>query len=198
MSELQQTPISRIRRHPERGCYDREAAYAILDEALVAHVAFVVEGRPFVIPMVFARVDDALYIHGAVASRLMRTLQTGVPVCVTVTLIDGLVLARSAFHHSMNYRSVMLFGDATLVPHDDKARVFDAFVDKVEPGRSAQVRGASPQETTATVLLRVPIDEASVKRRSGPPVEAAHEPAREVWTGVVPLALVPGVREPTP
>ncbi|MFO0747958.1 MAG: pyridoxamine 5'-phosphate oxidase family protein [Myxococcota bacterium] len=198
MTELTRTDHSRIRRHPERGSYDRAEAYAVLDEALVAHVGFVHDGRPFVLPMVYARVGDALYFHGAVASRLLQGLASGVPACATVTLVDGLVLARAAFYHSMNYRSVVVMGTATLVPAEAKAAVFAAFVDKLEPGRAALVRAPSPQETAATALVALPIAEASLKRRSGGPMDREDEPPRAVWTGVVPLALTPSTPQPEP
>ena len=189
---LEQTDRTRIHRLPERGNYDRATIDAILDEALICHVGFVVEGRPVVIPTIHARVGDHLYFHGSPAAGMLRTLRGGLDACVTVTLLDGLVLARSAFHSSMNYRSVVVFGKAEEVSdRDEKLRVLEALVEHVCRGRSADARGPSEMELKQTLVLRVPIDEASAKIRTGPPKDDAEDYALPIWAGVLPLALIP-------
>jgi nitroimidazol reductase NimA-like FMN-containing flavoprotein (pyridoxamine 5'-phosphate oxidase superfamily) len=192
MSEIAPSPRTTLKRLPDRGRFSREVVDAILDEALVCHVGFVVEGQPYVIPTIGVRRGESLYVHGSAASRMLRTLQGGVPVCVTVTLLDGLVLARSAFHHSMNYRSVVILGVAQeVVDLDEKREVLAALVEHVVPGRSAQVRPPSENELRATTVLRVPIDEASAKVRSGPPSDDEEDYALPCWAGVVPMRLMP-------
>ena len=182
-----------LKRHPERAVTDREAVHAVLDEALVGHVGIVVDGAPVVIPMMFARLGDAVYLHGSAASRIMRALASGAEACFTVTLLDGLVLARSAFSHSMNYRSVVAFGRAEeVVDPDEKARAFDALVDRVGPGRSREARPPTDKEWRATLLVRLPLTEVSAKARTGPPVDAESDLALDVWAGVVPLHLQRG------
>jgi uncharacterized protein len=189
---LEQTERTRIRRLPERGNYDRATIDAILDEALICHVGFVVEGRPVVIPTIHARVGDHLYFHGSPAAGMLRTLRGGVDACVTVTLLDGLVLARSAFHHSMNYRSVVVFGKAEeVVDREEKIRVLDKLVEHVCRGRSADARRPNEQELKQTLVLRIPIAEASAKIRTGPPKDDEEDYALPIWAGVLPLALVP-------
>jgi nitroimidazol reductase NimA-like FMN-containing flavoprotein (pyridoxamine 5'-phosphate oxidase superfamily) len=169
----------------------------ILDEGLVCHVGFAVEKQPFVIPTAYARVDDRLYIHGSPASRMLRTLQNGIEVCVTVTLLDGLVLARSAFHHSMNYRSVVVFGTATVVEHpNEKLAALHAFTDHVVPGRWAEVRQPTRQELAGTLVLSLPLTEASAKVRTGPPVDDEADYELSVWAGEIPLQLA--ATNPTP
>ena len=196
---LQPTARTTLRRLPRRGVFDRAAVNAILDEGLVCHVGFAVEGQPFVIPTTYARQDDRLAIHGSAASRMLRTLAGGVPVCVTVTLLDGLVLARSAFHHSMNYRSVVVLGTAREVTDPaEKAAALDAIVEHVMRGRSGQVRPPNPVEMKATSVLTLPIDEASAKVRTGPPVDDEEDYALPCWAGLLPLALVPGAPVPDP
>lgn len=186
-----------LRRHPERAVTERAAVHAILDEALVGHVGLVSEGTPVVIPMMFARLGDFVYIHGSAASRLVRALASGAEACLTVTLLDGLVLARSAFHHSMNYRSVVAFGRAEEVADaEEKARAFDALVERVAPGRSREARPPTDKELRATLLVRLPLDECSAKARTGPPVDDEADLALDVWAGVVPLRLERG--EPVP
>lgn len=192
LNDLARTERSRVRRHPERGSYDRDAAYAVIDEALVAHVGFVFDGAPVVIPTVHARIDDALYLHGAVANRMLKSLAEGGAGCATMTLVDGLVMARSAMYHSMNYRSVVVHGRGRVVEGEEKERALAAFIDKVEAGRSEHVRAASPSELRATLVLALTITEASLKARRGGPADPEDEPARAVWTGVVPLALTAG------
>jgi nitroimidazol reductase NimA-like FMN-containing flavoprotein (pyridoxamine 5'-phosphate oxidase superfamily) len=189
---LEQTDRTRIRRLPERGSYDRATIDAILDEALICHVGFVVEGRPVVIPTIHARVGDHLYFHGSPAAGMLRTLRGGVEACVTVTLLDGLVLARSAFHHSMNYRSVVVFGKAEeVLEREEKIRVLDKLVEHVCRGRSADARRPNERELMQTLVLRVPIAEASAKIRTGPPKDDEEDYTLPIWAGVLPLALVP-------
>jgi len=192
-TESNEHAFSQVRRHPERAAYDRETVHAILDAGLVAHVAFVVDAQPFVIPMVYARVDDRIVLHGAAASRLQKRLATGVPASVAVTLVDGLVLARSAFHHSMNYRSVVVFGTAKAVVDEGEKRVaFDALVEHAVPGRSSRTRPASDRELRGTHVLALTIEAASAKIRRGPPIDDADDLELPYWAGVVPLPVVGG------
>ena len=187
------TQRTRVIREPDRGVYDRETIYRILDEGFVCHVGFVVDGQPFVIPTSYGRAGDNLYIHGSAASRMLRSLDTGVPVCVTVTLLDGLVLARSIFNHSMNYRSVVLLGTATLV--DDPAEKLEALrrlSEHILPGRWAESRQPNDRELKATFALRLPIHEFSAKVRQGPPVDDEEDYSFRTWAGVVPLQLAAG------
>lgn len=190
---LTATQRSQIRRLPQRGQYERQVVYQILDEGLVCHLGFVVDGQPFVIPTAYGRVDDRLYIHGSPASRMLRTLQGGVEVCVTVTLLDGLVLARSAFHHSMNYRSVVVFGTAAIVEGaDEKLAALQAFTEHIVPGRWAEVRLPTRQEVAGTLVLVLPLTEASAKVRTGPPVDDEADYKLPVWAGEIPLRLTAG------
>lgn len=192
MTELSSSPATTLRRHPERGQTDRAALHAVLDEGLVAHVAFAEDGQPFVIPMAYARVGETLYLHGAPASRLQRTLASGAPVCVTVTLLDGLVFARSAFHHSMNYRSAVVLGRARAVTElAEKRRAFEALVEHVSPGRWAACRPMTDAEANATSVVAVALDEASVKQRTGGPIDALDDRAWPAWAGELPLRLTP-------
>ncbi len=196
------TERTAVRRLPDRGRYDRATIHAILDAGFIAHVGITADTpdgpMPVVIPTAYGRVGDTLYIHGSPASRLLRTLKQGVPMCVTVTLVDGLVLARSAFHHSINYRSVVLFGTGVEVTDPAaKAAALAAFVDHVVPGRSAEVRPTDEKELRGTTVLALPIDEASAKVRTGPPIDEERDLDRDVWAGVLPLALVP-VAAPVP
>lgn len=184
-----------LRRLPDRGRHDRATIDAILDEAYLCHLGLVdPAGHPFVIPTIQARAGDVVYVHGSPASRALRTAAgDGVECCVAVTLLDGLVLARSAFHHSMNYRSVVLYGRATKVDDaDEKRAAFDTIVDHIVPGRSRHARPANDVELKGTLVLRLPIDEASAKVRTGGPIEDEEDLDLDVWAGVVPLALVPG------
>jgi nitroimidazol reductase NimA-like FMN-containing flavoprotein (pyridoxamine 5'-phosphate oxidase superfamily) len=188
-----------VKRVPKRADYDRATVHAILDEGLVCHVGFAVEGQPFVIPTAYGRLGEMLYLHGSPASRMLRNLQQGVPVCVTVTLLDGLVLARSVFHHSMNYRSVVLFGTATVVSDpEEKLAALKAFTEHVMAGRWDDVRPPSPQELAGTLVLALPITEASAKVRTGPPVDDEADYALPVWAGVLPLSMSPGSPIPDP
>jgi hypothetical protein len=181
-----------VRRLPKRGHYDRETIHAILDEALICHVGFVVDGSPVVIPTIHWREGDTLYVHGSSASRMLRSLKEGVDACVTVTLLDGLVLARSAFHHSMNYRSVVVFGKAREVDGEEKLRALDSLVEHVMRGRSRDVRPPNEIELRATTVLALPLDEASAKIRTGPPVDDDEDYALPIWAGVVPMKLTRG------
>lgn len=191
------TDRTRHRRLPDRGSFDRDVVNGIIDEALSCHVGFAVDGRPWVIPTIHARVDDQLYLHGALANHMLRTLGSGIEACVTMTLIDGLVLARSAFHHSMNYRSVLVFGRAALVDDDrEKAAALDALVEHVVPGRGADARPPTASELRRTLVLRLPITEASAKIRTGGPVDDEEDLALSVWAGVVPCAPAFAAPEP--
>ncbi len=191
------TERTRVRRRPDRGRYDVDTIAAILDEGLVCHLGFSAGGRTTVVPTLHVRVGEAVYLHGAPANQALGELAGGIEVCLTVTLLDGLVLSRSAFHHSMNYRSVMVFGVAEPVADvDEKRRALEALVEHVVPGRSDGTRAPSAQELRATLVLRLPITEASAKVRSGGPVEAPEDLPSELWGGHVPLQLVGG--EPVP
>src|SRR6185369_2193400 len=182
-----------LKRLPKRGEYDRARVYAILDEAFTCHVGFVVDGRPVVIPTGYGRMKDVLYIHGSAASHMLRTLSGGIDVCVTVTLIDGLVLARSAFHHSFNYRSVVVFGKARVVTETaEKMAALRAFTEHVIPGRWDEVREPNESELKATTVLALPLREASAKIRTGPPIDDEEDYALPVWAGVLPLRLATG------
>jgi nitroimidazol reductase NimA-like FMN-containing flavoprotein (pyridoxamine 5'-phosphate oxidase superfamily) len=190
MDSFTPTGRSALKRLPKRGEYGREGVYKILDEGLVCHVGFVVEGQPFVIPTGYGRAGDTLYLHGAQASRMLKTLREGIEVCVAVTLVDGMVLARSAFHHSMNYRSVVIFGRAVAV--EDAAEKWEALrvlTEHLAPGRWAEVRQPSEREMRATLVLALPLAEASAKVRTGPPVDDEEDYELPVWAGVVPLRL---------
>jgi nitroimidazol reductase NimA-like FMN-containing flavoprotein (pyridoxamine 5'-phosphate oxidase superfamily) len=199
MSTPAPSPRTTVRRLPARAVYDRTALHAILDEGLVCHVGFVAGGQPFVIPTTYARVDDRLYLHGSAASRMLRTLAEGVDVCVTVTLLDGLVLARSAFHHSMNYRSVVVLGRAReVVDTAEKIAALLAIVDHVVPGRSADSRPPNEKEILATRVLGLSLEEASAKVRTGPPLDDEEDYGLPHWAGEIPLRLVPQAPVPEP
>ena len=186
------TPRTTVRRLPDRARYDRETIHAILDEGLVCHVGFVADGQPFVIPSAYARVGDRLIVHGSAASRMVKALAEGAPACVTVTLLDGLVLARSGFHHSMNFRSVVVVGRATEITDPaQKRQALDAIVEHVVPGRAASVRPASDPELRATRVVALSLDESSAKVRTGPPKDDEADYALPVWAGELPLGLEP-------
>jgi hypothetical protein len=190
---ITETPRTTLKRLPKRGSYDREVINSILDEGFICHVGFALESKPFVIPTGYARVEDKLLIHGSQASRMLRTLSEGIEVCVTVTLLDGLVLARSAFHHSMNYRSVVIFGRATPVEdRTEKMSALFALSEHIIRDRWSDVRGPSESELRQTTVLSLPIDEASAKIRTGPPLDDEEDYDLKVWAGVVPLRLVAG------
>ena len=190
---------TRLKRLPERGSQDLRLACAIIDEAKICHVGFSLEDQPYVVPMALGREGDRILLHGSVASRLMKELAGGLPCCVTVTHLDGLVLARSAFHSSMNYRSLMVFGRAVPIEdRDERIRCLDALVNHLIPGRSAELRPSSRKELNATILLALPIETFSIKTRSGPPSDAAGDLEADTWAGVIPLALRPGEPEDAP
>ena len=194
-----QTQRTTLKRLPQRGTFDREVINSILDEGFVCHAGFCVEGRPFVIPTGYARDGERLYIHGSQASRMLRALEQGIEVCVTVTLIDGLVLARSAFHHWMNYRSVVIFGRATVI-NDLPAKVaaLRALTEHMVPGRWDEARKPNERELQLTIVLSLPLDEASAKIRTGPPLDDDEDYDLDVWAGVIPLRLSAGppVKDP--
>jgi uncharacterized protein len=189
MSTFPTTARTAVRRLPKRGVYDKDVLYSILDEGFICHVGFVVDAQPFVIPTGYARVNDLLYIHGSAASRMIKTAATeGVDLCVTVTLLDGLVLARSAFHHSMNYRSVVVLGKGRLVTDEQEKRMaLHAFTNHIVPQRWEETREPTLQELKATSVLALPIEEASAKIRTGPPIDDEEDYAMHVWAGVVPI-----------
>jgi nitroimidazol reductase NimA-like FMN-containing flavoprotein (pyridoxamine 5'-phosphate oxidase superfamily) len=193
MEKLPQTPRTTPKRLPQRGSFERKVIDPILDEGFICHVGFVVDGQPFVIPTGYARVGDSVLIHGSQASRMLRALGEGIEVCVTVTLIDGLVLARSAFHHSMNYRSVVIFGRATVVEDpSEKLAALRALSEHMIPGRWDDVRAPNERELKLTTVLSLPITEASAKVRTGPPVDDEDDYDLPVWAGVIPLRMVGG------
>lgn len=201
MSETPIRPTERttVHRVKERGSFDRDVIYPILDEGLVCHVGFVdPRGFPVVIPMAYARRGDTLLLHGSVASRLMTTLAGGAEVCVTVTHLDGVVVSRSGFHSSMNYRSVVIFGRAEPLEGKPKSRALDALVEHLIPGRSADLRPSTAKEMAATLVLALPIEEASAKVRTGPPKDPKDDLGLPMWAGVIPLSLEPGAPEPDP
>ncbi|MGB2592481.1 MAG: pyridoxamine 5'-phosphate oxidase family protein [Candidatus Acidiferrum sp.] len=187
------TERTRVVREPQRGVYDRETIYAILDEGLVCHVGFSADGQTFVIPTLYARVGDSIYFHGSAASRMLRGASEGANLCVTVTLVDGIVLARSVFNHSMNYRSVVALGKAVLVDApQEKLDALRAFTEKILSGRWNDARQPNEKELKATSILRMPLTEASAKVRVGPPEDDADDYALRVWAGVIPLQVAAG------
>jgi uncharacterized protein len=188
MDDYTPTARTKVRRLPKRGSYDKLAVHAILDEGFVCHVGFAVDGQPYVIPTVYARAEAMLYIHGSAVSRTLRTLTQGVPVCITVTLLDGLVLARSAFHHSLNYRSVVMIGNAHLVDGaDEKMKALALITNHVVPGRWQEARMPSDLELRQSSVLALPLKEVSAKIRRGPPVDDEEDYALPIWAGVVPV-----------
>jgi len=194
-----QTARTTVRRIPQRGVYDRDTIHQILDEGLVCHVGFAVEGQPYVIPMAYVRRGEQVCLHGAQASRMMRALASGVEACVTVTLLDGLVLARSAFHHSMNYRSVAILGTGRAVEEAaEKIAVLQALSEHIMPGRWRDIRGPNEQELGQTLVVAIPIREASAKIRTGPPKDDEEDYALPIWAGMLPLRQTPGSPVPDP
>jgi uncharacterized protein len=187
------TPRTRLVREAHRAVYDREAAYRILDEGFLCHVGFVADGQPFVIPTSYGRKDANLYIHGSAASRMLRQMKDSVPVCITVTLLDGLVLARSVFNHSMNYRSVVVLGKATLVDDpEEKLAALRLLSEHILPGRWADSRQPNASELKQTSVLRLPIEEFSAKVRVGPPIDDEEDYSFPTWAGVIPLEMIAG------
>lgn len=199
LGQIRPQDHTRVRRRAERGLYDREQIHTILDEALFCHVAFVDDGRPVVIPTIHARLGEHLYLHGSPASRLLQVAGSGAPLCVAVTLLDGLVLARSYMHHSMNYRSVVLFGAGREVTDaEKKLQVMHALVEHVIRGRAGEARPANELEAKATRLVEIPILEAAAKVRCGPPKDDEEDYAGPFWAGVIPLRVVAGAPQPDP
>jgi nitroimidazol reductase NimA-like FMN-containing flavoprotein (pyridoxamine 5'-phosphate oxidase superfamily) len=197
MSDFTPTERTQVKRLPKRGKYERETVFAILDAGFVCHVGFTVDGQPYVIPTNYGRSGDTIYLHGSAASRMLRTLSEGVPVSVTVTHVDGLVLARSAFHHSVNYRSVVILGTARLVTDPaEKMEALRVFTDHVMKGRWDDVRQPTEQELKATTVLALPLEEVSAKVRTGGPIDDEADYTLPVWAGVLPLEI--SVKEPVP
>lgn len=197
MSEL--TSRTRITREPQLAIYDRKAAYAILDEAFVCHVGFTLDGQPYVIPTSFGRKDDYLYVHGSAASRMLRNMKQAVPVCITITLVDGLVLARSVFNHSMNYRSVVILGTAEAIEErEEKLAALKIISDHVIPGRWEEARYPNERELKATLVMRIAIEEFSAKVRTGPPIDDEDDYSYPTWAGVIPLESIARQAIPDP
>lgn len=196
MSNIQPDKTT-IKRVPQRAEYDAETIYSILDEAYICNVGVVVDDHPIVIPTLHARIDDQLLLHGSPASRMLRTAKTS-EICVSVTLVDGWVLARSAFHHSMNYRSVTIIGEPEVVPDEEKAELLDALVERLVPGRLPFLRPMNDKEVRATALLRLPITDAAAKVRTGPPGDDEEDYELPIWAGVVPVATTHGAPETDP
>jgi nitroimidazol reductase NimA-like FMN-containing flavoprotein (pyridoxamine 5'-phosphate oxidase superfamily) len=193
------TSRTKLKRLAKRGSFEREKVYEILDEGFVCHVGFVADGEPFIIPTAYGRVGDELYLHGAKSNRTLKALGAGAEVCVTVTLVDGLVLARSAFHHSINYRSVVIFGKARVVESsEEKTAALHAFTEHVVPGRWREVRPPSAEELGATLVLSLPLSEASAKIRTGPPIDDEEDYQLPVWAGVLPLRIATGEPDADP
>ncbi len=199
MDSYRITPRSRVKRLGKRGAYDRATVHGILDQALICHVGFVIDGRPSVIPTAVWRVGETLYLHGSAASRMLRALAKGIELSVAVTLMDGLVLARSAFHSSINYRSVVIYGTGRLVQdRAERLGALEAFVEKLTPGRWAEMRPVTDRELKATKVIAVPLDEVSAKVRTGPPIDDEEDYAHDIWAGVLPLAVVAGAPRADP
>jgi nitroimidazol reductase NimA-like FMN-containing flavoprotein (pyridoxamine 5'-phosphate oxidase superfamily) len=199
MSQFEPTERTEVKRLPKRGRYDEQTVFEILDSAFVCHVGFSVDGQPYVIPTNYGRSGHTLYLHGSSASRMLKTLSGGVPVCVTVTHVDGLVLARSAFHHSVNYRSVVILGTARLVEAvTEKMEALRIFTEHVVKGRWDEIRWPTDQEMKATTVLAIELEEVSAKVRTGGPVDDEPDYSLPVWAGVLPLPTVPGSPEPDP
>jgi uncharacterized protein len=193
MSDYPITNKTQVKRLPKRGVYDKKQVHAILDEGFLCHVGFVVDGQPYVIPTSYVRAGDEIFIHGSAASRMLRKLDQGVEVCLTVTLVDGFVLARSVFHHSMNYRSVMILGTARLVTdREEKLRALQGFTNHIVPGRWDEARQPTDQELKSTSVLALKLEEISAKVRTGPALDEEEDYALPVWAGVVPLRLQNG------
>ena len=199
MTQTAPSKRTQVGRLPKRGDYSKETIHGILDSAFLCHVGFVVDGQPFVIPTGYGRDGETLYIHGSAASRMLRNLEKGIDACVTVTLLDGIVLARAAFHHSMNYRSVVMLGTAILVEDTEtKREALRIISEQIVPGRWDDVRQPNDQELKATTVLSFPIDEASAKVRTGPPADDEEDYGLDIWAGVLPLSLQPGTLIPDP
>jgi uncharacterized protein len=198
VDQFARTARTRVRRLPKRGHYDRDTVHAVLDAGVLCHVGYVIDDQPYVTPTCHWRHGDRLYWHGSSASRMLRHLKHGVPACVTVTHLDGFVLARSGFHHSVNYRSVMALGHARLVPDEAKLEALEGFVERLFPGRWDELRPPTVQEIKATTVLWLDLDEVSAKIRTGPPIDDEADYALPVWAGVLPVSSVRGTLEPDP
>lgn len=198
METFEKTSRNQVKRIPKRGLYDRESIYAILDAGCVGHVGFSMQGQPFVIPTIYGRAGDVLYLHGATTSRMLVALQQGLPVCLTVTHIDGLVLARSAFHHSMNYRSAVIFGTARLTEEGEKIRALEVISNQILSGRWEEIRQPNAKELKATSVLALTIEEASAKVRTGHPGDDKEDYELPIWAGVLPMKTVYGQPEEDP
>jgi uncharacterized protein len=198
VDQFARTARTRVRRLPKRGYYDRDTVHAVLDAGVLCHVGYVIDEQPYVTPTCHWRHGDRLYWHGSSASRMLRHLKQGVPACVTVTHLDGFVLARSGFHHSVNYRSVMALGRARLVPDEAKLEALEGFVERLFPGRWGELRPPTGQELKATTVLWLDLDEVSAKVRTGPPIDDEEDYALPVWAGVLPVSSVRGMPEPDP
>lgn len=197
MERFEPTDRTKVRRLPERGAYDRDTVHAVLDAAPIVHAGFVQDAQPFVLPMIHGRAGDTLYLHGAAGGRGLRALRSGTPLCVTATIVDGLVLARSAFHHSMNYRCVVLLGAASEVSEPaEKLKALEAISEHVLPGRWADVRPPNPAEMKQTLVVSVPLKECSAKVRTGPPKDDEEDYALKMWAGTVPVSLAYGAPVP--
>jgi hypothetical protein len=192
METFEKTRLNQIKRVPKRGHYDKATVYGILDAASVGHVGFSVDDQPFVIPTIYGRDGDTLYLHGATTSRMLVQLQKGLPVCLTVTHIDGLILARSAFHHSMNYRSAVVFGTARLVSEEDKLHALEVISEQILKGRWSEIRRPNEKELKATSVVALEIEQASAKVRTGPPVDDAEDYDLPIWAGILPIQQVYG------
>ena len=190
MSEFPQSDRNKVRRLPQRGHYDKDTVYAIVDEALICHAGFVVDGQPFVIPTIHVRIGDTIYLHGAVANRMLSHLKAGNDVCLTMTLIDGIVFARSVFHHSMNYRSAVLFGKGRVIEgYDEKWKVFEALTEHIAKGRWNDARKPTEQETNITTIIAIDIESASAKIRTGPAKDDEEDYSLPIWAGVMPVSM---------
>ncbi|MEX2616904.1 MAG: pyridoxamine 5'-phosphate oxidase family protein [Alphaproteobacteria bacterium] len=199
MADFPVTERNRVRRMHQRGQYDRATVHAILDEGLICHVGYVIDGQPYVIPTAFWREGDHVYLHGSAASRTMRAGRQGLEISLAVTLLDGLVLARSGFHHSLNYRSVIMYGIATAIDEPEAKRAaLDRFMDRIAPGRVAECRPITDQELKATTVLSLPLDDVAAKVRTGPPVDDEADYALPVWAGIVPIRQVADAAIPDP
>ena len=192
MSKFTRTGKTKIRRLPKRGNYDRDTIYALIDEALICHVGFAVDGEPSVIPTAIARLDNDVYVHGNRVSRMLKHLAQGADACIVVTHLDGLVLARSGFHHSMNYRSVVIYGTGVPVTGQDKKRILDLFVERLIPGRTSDIRPINRKELNATTVVKFALDQVSAKIRTGPPVDDMEDYDLPIWAGELPLSLQAG------
>lgn len=198
MSDFAKTTLNQVKRIPKRGAYDKETIYHLIDQSIICYVAFVQDGQPFIIPTLHARQGDNILLHGSSASRMMRHLAAGNQVCINITMVDGIVLARSVFHHSMNYRSVVLFGKGQLVSDEEKMAGLQLFTDRIMPGRWDDARQPNKQEMKATTIVSIPIESASAKVRVGPPGDDDEDYALPIWAGVVPITQQAGTPQPDP